>query len=265
MERGKNQSFTIKPNSGYIISDVLVDNTSMGAISSYTFENVQRTHSIEAIFTTSVAVAPTTPTEQVATVPSSAGMTDYLSCPKNLDCPISFYSDIVPEGWYHDGIHYCLDNSLMTGTTATHFDPSAVLTRGMLAQILYNQAGQPAAGSASSFTDVMSGAWYEPAVQYAAGTGLAAGYENGAYGPNDPVTREQLVVVLWRHAGSPASGISVPLSDFFETRAYADEAMRWAYGRGIISGKSNGLLDPSGQASRAEVAQMLKSYFDSTL
>lgn len=265
VERGKNQSFTIKPNSGYIISDVLVDNTSMGAISSYTFENVQRTHSIEAIFTTSVAVAPTTPTEQVATVPSSAGMTDYLSCPKNLDCPISFYSDIVPEGWYHDGVHYCLDNSLMTGTTATHFDPAAVLTRGMLAQILYNQAGQPAAGSASSFTDVMSGAWYEPAVQYAAGTGLAAGYENGAYGPNDPVTREQLVVVLWRHAGSPASGISVPLSDFFETRAYADEAMRWAYGRGIISGKSNGLLDPSGQASRAEVAQMLKSYFDSTL
>ena len=184
----------------------------------------------------------------------------------DYNCPITPFTDAYASAWYHDGVHYCIDNGLMAGVDSTHFAPSAPLTRGMLAQILYNREGRPSVNSGSSgFIDVDSGAWYEAAVKRASATGLVAGYENGAYGPNDPITREQLVVVLWRHAGSPTSGIAVPLSDFFDTRAYADEAMRWAYGRGIISGKDNGLLDPGGQASRAEVAQMLKSYFDSGL
>ena len=257
MERGRDQEFTITPNAGYVISDVLVDNSSVGAVSRYTFNSVQRAHSIQATFAPSAAAQTETPADTVATT----GTADYLSCAQGSDCPIMFYSDIVPNGWYHDGVHYCLDSGLMSGTTASSFEPTAKLTRAMLAQIIYNQAGRPSVSGGNSFSDVVGGAWYENAVNYAVSTGLMAGYENGSFGPNDPITREQLVVVLWRHAGSPASGVSVPLSDFFDTRAYADEAMRWAYGRGIISGKSNGLLDPSGQATRVEVAQMLKSYF----
>ena len=257
VERGRDQEFTITPNAGYVISDVLVDNSSVGAVSRYTFNSVQRAHSIQATFAPSAAAQTETPADTAAT----AGTADYLSCAQGSDCPIMFYSDIVSNGWYHDGVHYCLDSGLMSGTTTSSFEPTAKLTRAMLAQIIYNQAGRPSVSGGNSFSDVVGGAWYENAVNYAVSTGLMAGYENGSFGPNDPITREQLVVVLWRHAGSPASGVSVPLSDFFDTRAYADEAMRWAYGRGIISGKSNGLLDPSGQATRVEVAQMLKSYF----
>lgn len=259
VDRGHDQEFTITPSDGYTISDVLVDNSSVGAVSRYTFNSVQRAHTIQASFAPSAAAQADPPAD--TNVTDTTGTADYLSCTQGYDCPIMFYSDIVSGGWYHDGVHYCLDSSLMSGTSATRFEPTARLTRAMLAQIIYNQAGRPSVSGGNSFADVVSGAWYESAVNYAVSTGLMAGYENGNYGPNDPITREQLVVVLWRHAGSPASGVSVPLSDFFETRAYADEAMRWAYGRGIISGKASGLLDPSGQATRVEVAQMLKSYF----
>ncbi|MDE7035962.1 MAG: S-layer homology domain-containing protein, partial [Eubacteriales bacterium] len=257
VKRGSDKTYTITAQSGYVISDVLVDGKSVGARSSYTFEDIRRSHTIKAVFTKS-AQQTQQPAQPAVTTPST---TTAGSCPRDASCPIAPFNDAQPTAWYHDGVHACIANGLMTGTGNGHFEPSTPLSRGMLAQILYNREGKPAVGGGSTFPDVPAGAWYENAVKRASATGIVAGYENGSYGPGDAVTREQLVVILWRHAGSPVPINSTPFSDFNDTREYARDAVRWAYGSSIISGKEGNRFDPSGRASRAEVAQMLKNYF----
>ncbi len=259
VKRGSDKTYTITAQSGYVISDVLVDGKSVGARSSYTFEDIRRSHTIKAVFTKSAQQTQTQqPAQPAVTTPST---TTAGSCPRDASCPIAPFNDAQPTAWYHDGVHACIANGLMTGTGNGHFEPSTPLSRGMLAQILYNREGKPAVGGGSTFPDVPAGAWYENAVKRASATGIVAGYENGSYGPGDAVTREQLVVILWRHAGSPVPINSTPFSDFNDTREYARDAVRWAYGSSIISGKEGNRFDPSGRASRAEVAQMLKNYF----
>ncbi|NBI82095.1 hypothetical protein D3Z48_08355 [Clostridiaceae bacterium] len=259
VKRGSDKTYTITAQSGYVISDVLVDGKSVGARSSYTFEDIRRSHTIKAVFTKSAQQTQTQqPAQPAVTTPST---TTAGSCPRDASCPIAPFNDAQPTAWYHDGVHACIANGLMTGTGNGHFEPSTPLSRGMLAQILYNREGKPAVGGGSTFPDVPAGAWYENAVKRASATGIVAGYENGSYGPGDAVTREQLVVILWRHAGSPVPINSTPFSDFNDTREYARDAVRWAYGSSIISGKEGNRFDPSGHASRAEVAQMLKNYF----
>ena len=259
VKRGSDKTYTITAQSGYVISDVLVDGKSVGARSSYTFEDIRRSHTIKAVFTKSAQqTQPQQPAQPAVTTPST---TTAGSCPRDASCPIAPFNDAQPTAWYHDGVHACIANGLMTGTGNGHFEPSTPLSRGMLAQILYNREGKPAVGGGSTFPDVPAGAWYENAVKRASATGIVAGYENGSYGPGDAVTREQLVVILWRHAGSPVPINSTPFSDFNDTREYARDAVRWAYGSSIISGKEGNRFDPSGRASRAEVAQMLKNYF----
>ncbi len=259
VKRGSDKTYTITAQSGYVISDVLVDGKSVGARSSYTFEDIRRSHTIKAVFTKQAQQTQTQqPAQPAVTTPST---TTAGSCPRDASCPIAPFNDAQPTAWYHDGVHACIANGLMTGTGNGHFEPSTPLSRGMLAQILYNREGKPAVGGGSTFPDVPAGAWYENAVKRASATGLVAGYENGSYGPGDAVTREQLVVILWRHAGSPVPINSTPFSDFNDTREYARDAVRWAYGSSIISGKEGNRFDPSGRASRAEVAQMLKNYF----
>ncbi|RKJ80616.1 hypothetical protein D7X33_05775 [Butyricicoccus sp. 1XD8-22] len=257
VKRGSDKTYTITAQSGYVISDVLVDGKSVGARSSYTFEDIRRSHTIKAVFTKQ-AQQTQQPAHPVVTTPST---TTAGSCPRDASCPIAPFNDAQPTAWYHDGVHACIANGLMTGTGNGRFEPSTPLSRGMLAQILYNREGKPAVGGGSTFPDVPAGAWYENAVKRASATGIVAGYENGSYGPGDAVTREQLVVILWRHAGSPVPINSTPFSDFNDTREYARDAVRWAYGSSIISGKEGNRFDPSGRASRAEVAQMLKNYF----
>ncbi len=259
VKRGSDKTYTITAQSGYVISDVLVDGKSVGARSSYTFEDIRRSHTIKAVFTKQAQQTQTQqPAQPAVTTPST---TTAGSCPRDASCPIAPFNDAQPTAWYHDGVHACIANGLMTGTGNGHFEPSTPLSRGMLAQILYNREGKPAVGGGSTFPDVPAGAWYENAVKRASATGIVAGYENGSYGPGDAVTREQLVVILWRHAGSPVPINSTPFSDFNDTREYARDAVRWAYGSSIISGKEGNRFDPSGRASRAEVAQMLKNYF----
>ena len=149
----------------------------------------------------------------------------------------------------------------MSGTGSNTFAPGDNLTRAMLAQILYNNEGKPAT-SGNSFTDVQSSAWYADAVTWATQKGIVSGYGNGQFGPNDNITREQLAVMLWRYAGQPASSTELDsFTDIDKANDYALTALRWAVEKGIISGKGSGTLDPTGNATRAEVAQMLMNYF----
>ena len=106
-------------------------------------------------------------------------------------------------------------------------------------------------------------AWYAGAVRWAAGQGIVGGYGNGTFGPNNPITREQLAVMLWRYSGSPAAtNKELHFSDEAEIGGYAQEALRWAVENGILNGYGDGRLGPKGQATRAQVAQMLKNFVE---
>ena len=171
------------------------------------------------------------------------------------------FTDVAADSWYAPAVSYVAGNGLMSGMGDGSFAPAQPLTRAMLAQILYNHAGRPAAAG-SAFTDVAPGAWYESAVGWASARGIVGGFGGGIFGPGRNITREQLAVMLWRYAGMPSAGGELAFDDAADAGSYALEALRWAVGSGILSGKGGGVLDPKGQATRAEAAQMLMGFLE---
>ena len=170
------------------------------------------------------------------------------------------FADIDEKAWYYPAVRYVGENSLMTGAENSYtFAPNANLSRAMLAQILYNKEGKPAVTKGSGFGDVSTGAWYEDAVTWASEKGIVSGYEDGRFAPNDPVTREQLVVMLWRYFDSPSAEGLLAFTDVGAIRGYAQEAMTWAVREQIISGYEDYSLRPADTANRVQVAQILKS------
>lgn len=185
------------------------------------------------------------------------------SCDGGADCPTAPFSDLDSGAWYHEAIDYVLRNGLMSGYGNGTFGPNVPLTRGHLVQVLYNLSGRPAPGVRAAFSDVAEGTWCADAVSWAAERGIAAGYSGGRFGPGDFITREQLAVMLWRYAGSPAAGdAALPFADADTAGSYALAALRWASSQGVINGKSGNLLDPKGPATRAQTAQMLKNFLN---
>lgn len=183
-------------------------------------------------------------------------------CDGGAGCPSRSFTDLGTVGmWYHEAVDYVLQNGLMNGYSGSLFGPDDNLSRAQLAQILFRIAGSPAADDLMIFSDVAGGAWYAGAVQWAVNQGIAGGYGNGMFGPDDPITREQLAVMLWRYAGSPAAGKELLFDDAGEISDFALEAMRWAVENGILDGYGDGRLDPKGLATRAQIAQMLKNLF----
>lgn len=171
------------------------------------------------------------------------------------------FMDVISNEWYEDAIWYAYERGLMTGKGNRIFAPKGNLTRGELAQVLYNKEGRPTVFNSASFTDVAAGAWYEKAVAWANSRDIVAGYSNGKFGPKDDITRQQLAVMLWRYAGRPeTSGSLEQFSDSNKVSAWAEAALKWAVENKIINGKGNGVLDPVGKATRAEVATMLKNF-----
>ena len=185
-------------------------------------------------------------------------------CDGGVDCPSHGFTDLGTVGtWYHEAVDYVLRNNLMGGYGNGTFGPNDTLTRAQFAQILYNKEGRPVVNYLLQFTDVSGEAWYTEAVRWAASQGIVGGYADGRFGPNDNITREQLAVMLWRYAGSPAAtDKELHFNDADKVGAYARDAMRWAVENGVISGKGGGILDPKGLATRAQTAQMLKNYLD---
>ncbi len=174
---------------------------------------------------------------------------------------IPSFADVVPGAWYENAVNYVVGNNLMVGIGNDQFGPNEKLSRAQLAQVLYNKEGKPAVTSTNMFTDLASGAWYVDAVNWAASEKLVAGYGNGKFGPNDPITREQIAIILYHYADSPATtGTLDGFIDSSQASDYAVEALKWAVENGILSGKGNGILDPRGNATRAEVASMLMKY-----
>ena len=141
------------------------------------------------------------------------------------------------------------------------FGPNNNLTRAQFAQILFNKEGRPVVNYLLQYGDVAEGAWYTEAIRWATSQGIVGGYGNGMFGPNDNITREQLAVMLWRYAGSPAAtDKELHFTDADKASGYALEALRWAVENGILNGYGDGRLGPQGLATRAQVAQMLMNF-----
>lgn len=170
------------------------------------------------------------------------------------------FSDVAADAWYADAVEYVRDNGLMSGTSATTFEPQTTTSRAMLATILYRASGSPSGAASANFTDVASDAYYYDAVNWAAANSIVSGYGNGLFGSNDPVTREQIATILWRYAGSPAAAAGQDFADESSIASYAADAVDWARANGIVNGMEGNRFVPSGNATRAQVATILRNY-----
>lgn len=237
VNRGSDKTFTIKPNEGYVIADVLVDGKSVlsavtlsGGEGSYTFEKVTAKHTIEAAFR------------------------------KKVKNP---FTDVTEDDWFYDAVIDLYEKGLMTGTAGDSFSPLMNTDRAAIVTILWRLEGMPSSGESSAFPDVPVVAWYAQAVAWAHKAGVVEGYDTGKFGPADPITREQLAAILWRYAGSPTVLDYEGTGRFTDTEAispWAAKAVTWALSEGILTGRGDGILDPTGKAARAEAAAMVERF-----
>ena len=181
------------------------------------------------------------------------------------DCPSKPYTDVDISLWYHQYIDFVLENGIMVGTSNTTFEPQTKVSRAMLVQVLYNIEGKPAVSGGSSFSDVTDVDWFYDAVTWASSNGIVLGYDESTFGPNDSVTREQMVAILYRYASykgydTSATGSLNAFTDAGSVSGYALAAMQWAVGSNLMQGRTDTELAPKGTATRAEVATIIMRY-----
>ena len=228
VREGRNQTFTITPNTGYAISNVKIDGKSVGAVKSYTFENVKGNHTIEAIFMKA-----------------------------NGNPQTGVFVD-VPEGsYYEEAVAWAVENGITQGTDDTHFSPDGICTRAQAVTFLWRTAGSPASKtSAMPFTDVPVGSYYYDAVLWAVENGITKGTSETRFSPDDTCTRAQIVAFLWRSEKSPAAGSRNLFADVKSTAYYAD-AVLWAVKEDITKGSTNTTFSPDADCTRAQIVTFL--------
>ena len=173
------------------------------------------------------------------------------------------FHDVPAHHWARDCVAFATARELFNGVSETSFAPNAHMTRGMMAVVLHNLEDAPHSPGEYTFQDVSNGHWSSEAIQWAADKGIVSGYEDGSFGPDDAITREQLAVMLYRYAGSPAvSNRYLGFTDAHKVGGFAQEAVCWAVENGILSGTGNGVLDPTGTATRGQVSMMLMRYIE---
>jgi hypothetical protein len=192
-------------------------------------------------------------------------------CDGGKDCPSAPFTDVDTAKWYHLSVDYVLAHKMMNGVSSRAFAPNANLTRGMLVQILYNLEGKPK-GTAANFSDVQADAWYAEAVGWAASNKVVTGYADGTFRPNAAVTREQAAAILYRYAQSKGIDVSVGENtnilsyvDVQQASEYAIPALQWAVGAGVLNGKNDSRLAPTGTATRAEIAAIMQRWCENII
>ncbi len=183
----------------------------------------------------------------------------------NASAAAERFTDVKPGKWYYTAVDYAVSEGLFSGTSSTTFSPEEPMTRGMFVTVLGNKARiDPAQYTESSFSDVKAGVWYAPNVEWAAQNGIVNGTGGGRFSPNKSVTREQMAVILYNYAKftncdlTVRAGLLEQFPDGNKVSGYAKYPMEWAITHGIING-NGGKLDPSGTATRAQVAQIFYS------
>ena len=208
-------------------------------------------------------------TNQVSEVSLTKNMTVYAGwrADENPDIVVNPFTDVSEKDWFYNDAMFVYKNGLMLGTSKTLFSPHGTVTRGMMATILWRMEGSLAPKDENSFTDVEAGMWYADAITWTTANGIFAGYSKDKFGPDDPVTREQLTAIFYRYADYKGYKLTVTenldkFEDADKITDYAKMVMQWAVGNGLIKGKSENLLDPQGTATRAEIAAMLHRFVE---
>ena len=208
-------------------------------------------------------------TNQISEVSLTKNMTVYAGwrADENPDIVANPFTDVSEKDWFYNDAMFVYKNGLMLGTSKTLFSPHGTVTRGMMATILWRMEGSLAPKGENSFTDVEAGRWYADAITWATENGIFAGYSKDKFGPDDPITREQLTAIFYRYADYKGYKLTVTgnldkFEDADKITDYAKMVMQWAVGNGLIKGKSENLLDPQGTATRAEISAMLHRFIE---
>ncbi|NCB74870.1 MAG: S-layer homology domain-containing protein [Clostridia bacterium] len=238
VDSNASKTYTITPNSGYVISDVLVDGVSVGAVSTYVFPLVSKDHTIVASFAYG-----------------------------DSDCPSKKFSDLDTTLWYHEGVDYVLRNSLFKGITSTIFEPDEAMTRAMFVTVLYRLENKPEIPSGSPFDDVQSGAWYADAVTWAYNHNIVLGFDTDTFAPNEPVSREEMAAIMYRYASYKGYDVSATstLSAYSDVASISDWAlspMKWSVAKELIVGMSSDKLEPQASSTRAQVAVVFMRFIE---
>ena len=185
--------------------------------------------------------------------------------PTEPEEPALPFTDVAEGDWFYDAVAYVYENGIMAGTSETIFSPSMKLNRAQAAQLFYNLEGKPAVAGDSAFTDVASSHWAVDAITWAAQNDIVAGIGGGLYDPDSNVTREQFAVMLYKYArfkgyDLTATGDLTQFPDDGSISFWAETALSWANGKGLINGNEDGTLAPGGTATRAQAASILANF-----
>ena len=228
VREGRDQTFTITPDKDYAVANVKIDGKSIGAVKSYTFENVRRTHTIEVIFMKA-----------------------------NGNPQTGVFVDVATGSYYEDAVDWAVENGITKGTDNTHFSPDGICTRAQAATFLWRAAGSPKPETRTMpFTDVPAGSYYYDAVLWAVENGITKGTSDTTFSPNMTCTRAQIVTFLWRSEKSPAAGTANLFVDVKSTVYYAD-AVLWAVKEDITKGTTNTTFSPDADCTRAQIVTFL--------
>ena len=228
VREGRDQTFTITPDKGYAVANVKIDGKSIGAVKSYTFENVRRTHTIEVIFMKA-----------------------------NGNPQTGVFVDVATGSYYEDAVDWAVENGITKGTDDTHFSPDGICTRAQAVTFLWRAAGSPKPETrAMPFTDVPVGSYYYDAVLWAVENGITNGTSETRFSPNMTCSRAQIVAFLWRSEKSPAAGTANPFADVKSTAYYAG-AVLWAVKEDITKGTTNTTFSPDADCTRAQIVTFL--------
>ena len=228
VREGRDQTFTITPDKGYAVANVKIDGKSIGAVKSYTFENVRRTHTIEVIFMKA-----------------------------NGNPQTGVFVDVATGSYYEDAVDWAVENGITQGTDDTHFSPDGICTRAQAVTFLWRAAGSPKPDTRTMpFTDVPVGSYYYDAVLWAVENGITKGTSDTTFSPNMTCTRAQIVAFLWRSEKSPAAGTANPFADVKSTAYYAD-AVLWAVKENITKGTTSTTFSPNADCTRAQIVTFL--------
>ena len=228
VREGRDQTFTITPDKSYAVSNVKIDGKSIGAVKSYTFENVRRPHTIEVIF-------------MKANGNPQAGV----------------FVDVATGSYYEDAVDWAVGNGITQGTDATHFSPDGICTRAQAVTFLWRAAGSPKPETRTMpFTDIPAGSYYYDAVLWTVENGITKGTSDTTFSPNMTCTRAQIVAFLWRSEKSPAAGTANPFADVKSTAYYAD-AVLWAVKEDITKGTTSTAFSPNTDCTRAQIVTFL--------
>ena len=267
---GANNSYTVTVPYGTVVktgSFVIVTRHPRAAVSALT--NTRNIWSFTVTAEDGVTTAVYTVTVNTAALPEpiTPGVDNKKPASKpEVKLP---FTDVSTSDWFYDDVAFVYENGLFSGTDSRSFSPNASMTRAMLVTVLYRLEGEPTVTGRSSFTDVLSGAYYEKAVIWAAANGIVTGTDSTSFSPDAKVTREQLAAILYRYAqyrklDTDASAKLNSFTDADSVSAYASEALGWAVSEGLINGAS-GKLMPKGDATRAQVAAILHRFVKNVL